>query len=78
MARTWPLTDKKSMGFLSDSNRARAVMHAGIAEPRWRGKRSRHSQRMRNPQFYGSGKRPMLVNKDLSDMASEWLLGYKR
>ena len=26
----------------------------------WRGKRSRHSRRMRNPQFYVSGKRPML------------------
>ena len=25
----------------------------------WRGKRSRHSRRMRNPQFYVSGKRPM-------------------
>ena len=38
---------------------ARAVMHAGIGNPRWRGKRSRHSQRMRNPQFDVSGKRPM-------------------
>ena len=26
---------------------------------RWRGKRSRHSRRMRNPQFYLSGKRPI-------------------
>ena len=26
---------------------------------RWLGKRSRHSRRMRNPQFYVSGKRPM-------------------
>ena len=25
----------------------------------WRGKRSQHSRRMRNPQFYVSGKRPM-------------------
>ena len=39
---------------------ARAVMHVGIANPRWRGKRSRHSRRMRNPQFQVSGKRPML------------------
>ena len=31
-------------------------MHVGIANPRWRGKRSR---RMLNPQFYVSGKRPM-------------------
>ena len=34
-------------------------MHVGIANPRWRGKRSRQSRRMRNPQFYVSGKRPM-------------------
>ena len=26
---------------------------------RWQGKRSRHSRRMHNPQFYVSGKRPM-------------------
>ena len=38
---------------------ARAVMYVGIANPSWRGKRSRHSWRMRNPQFYVSGKRPM-------------------
>ena len=30
---------------------ARAVMHVGIANPRWRGKRSRYSRRMRNPIF---------------------------
>ena len=33
-------------------------MHVGLANPRW-GKRSRHSRRMRNPQFCVSGKRPM-------------------
>ena len=27
----------------------------------WRGKRCRHSRRMRNPQFYVSGKRPMRI-----------------
>ena len=27
----------------------------------WRGKRSRHSRRMRNPQFYVSGKRPIVT-----------------
>ena len=38
-----------------------AVMHIGIANPnpRWRVKRSRHSRRMRNPQFCVSDKRPM-------------------
>ena len=34
-------------------------MHVGIANPRWRGKCSRHSRRMRNPQFCVSGKRPI-------------------
>ena len=38
---------------------ARALMHVGIAYPRWRGKRSRHSRRMRKPQFYVSDRRPM-------------------
>ena len=30
-----------------------------VANPLWQGKRSWHSRRMRNPQFYVSGKRPM-------------------
>ena len=38
---------------------ARVAMHVGIANLRWREKRSRHSRRMRNPQFTVSGKRPM-------------------
>ena len=38
---------------------ARAVMHVGIAKPRWWEKRSRHSRSMRNPQFYVSVKRPI-------------------
>ena len=35
------------------------VMHVGIGSPRWRGKLSRHSRRIRNLQFYASGKRQM-------------------
>ena len=35
-----------------------AVMHVGNANTQWRGKRSRHSRCMHNPQFYVSGKRP--------------------
>ena len=31
----------------------------GFLWSRWRGQRSRHSRRMRNPQIYVSGKRPM-------------------
>ena len=31
----------------------------GLLWSSWRGKRSRHSRRMPNPQFYLSGKRPM-------------------
>ena len=42
-----------------DMHHTRAVMHGGIANSRWRGKRSRHSRRMRNSQFYVSDKRPM-------------------
>ena len=38
---------------------ARAMLHVGIAYPRGRGKRSRHSRCMRNPQFYASVKRPI-------------------
>ena len=40
-------------------NDARAVMHVGIGNPRWRGNRNRHSPRMHNPQFYEAGKRPI-------------------
>ena len=32
---------------------------SGFIWSRWQGKRSRYSRRMRNPQFYVSGKRPM-------------------
>ena len=32
---------------------------SGFLWSRWWGKRSRHSRRMRNPQFHVSGKRPM-------------------
>ena len=38
---------------------ARVLMHVRIANPRCRGKRSRHFWRMRNLQFCVSGKRPM-------------------
>ena len=33
---------------------------SGFLWNRWRGRRSRHSWRMRNPQFYVSGKRPIV------------------
>ena len=36
-----------------------AVMYVGIASPRCREKHHRHSQRMHNPQFYVSVKRPI-------------------
>ena len=47
---------------------ALAVMHVGIANPRRRGKRS---LRMRNPQFYVSGKRPILWTL-MSRMNAGW------
>ena len=42
------------------SKDARVVMHVGIANPLWRGKCSRQSRRMPNPQLYVSGKRSIL------------------
>ena len=36
----------------------------GFLWSRWRGKHSRHARRMRNPQFYVSGKRPMALCAD--------------
>ena len=48
---------------------ARAVMHVGINNQRWWGKRSRHSRRMRNPQFCVSGKR------QISHQYVKWLSG---
>ena len=40
----------------------RAVMHAGISNRYCREKRSQHLRCMRNPQFYASGKRPVVWN----------------
>ena len=40
-------------------------MHIGIANPRWRGKHSRHSRRMHSPQFYVSGK--SLMQYEITD-----------
>ena len=53
---------------------ARVVMHAGIANPLWRGKRSRHFRGMRNPQFYVSGKSPFLINCGMFVLAPYLLL----
>ena len=59
-----PLTSKKTTSLRSRHaslhvRHARAVMHVGIANPRCPGKRSQHSRRMHNPQFYVPGKRPI-------------------
>ena len=40
----------------------------GFIWSRWRGKRSRHSRRMRNPQFYVSVKRPIEEYRNLMGM----------
>ena len=45
---------------------SRAMMYVGIADPRCRGKRPRHSRRMRNPQFYVSDKKPIGRESGLS------------
>ena len=44
---------------------------SGFLWSRWRGKCSRHSRRMRNPQFYGSCKRPIAAST--SNINTEWL-----
>ena len=55
--------------------RARVVMHVGIANSRWWGKRSRHSRCIHNPRFYVSGKRPMATRLRLcsSLTGAPWL-----
>ena len=59
-----PLTSKKTASYRSrhasrHMRDARSVTHVGMAKPQRRGKRSRHSGRMSNPQFHVSGKRRM-------------------
>ena len=56
-------TTKRSRHASRHVRHARAVMHVGIAKPRWRGKRSWHSRCIRNPQFYVSGKRPIAIDE---------------
>ena len=60
-----PSTSKKASSWRSRHasrhvRHAHAVIHVGIANPRWRGKRFRHSKRTRT-QFCVSGKRPMMM-----------------
>ena len=45
-----------------------------IADLQWLGERSRHSQRMRNPQFYVSGKRPIAVPYNTILHTTQWKL----
>ena len=52
--------DNNNLPWIPEVRHALALMHVGIAYPRWRGKRSRHPRFMRNPQFEVSGKRLML------------------
>ena len=42
---------------------------SGFILSRWRGKCSRHYRRMRNPQYYVSGKRPMLGHRSNCNIA---------
>ena len=59
---TWPLT---CAFHISCTHTPEIIdMHRGMCDnfwSRWRGKRSRHSRRIRNLRFYVSGKRPMYV-----------------
>ena len=54
-----PIVSERSRCVARHVRHARSVMHIRVANPRWWGKRSRHSRRMRNPQSYVSGKRPI-------------------
>ena len=45
---------------------------SGFLWNQWRGKRSRHSRRMRNPQFYVSGKRPMYLYPVIIKCNGQW------
>ena len=88
VGNVFPATEGKRSWHASRHVRdARAVMHAGIANYRFPlksavgGKRSRHSRRMRIPQFYASGKRPMewmglgqviLPSNQASPFACQW------
>ena len=54
-----PPTSKKPLVSDPGIHHDTCVTHVGIANLRWRGKRSRHFRRMRNPQFYVSVKRSM-------------------
>ena len=55
----FPATGELAIPACTTAREARAVMHVEIANPRWQGKRYRHSRCMGNPQFCVSGKRPM-------------------
>ena len=46
---------------------ARAVMHVGIAHLRWRGKRSRHSRRMRTRNFTYLARGPLHTRQKVLD-----------
>ena len=61
-----PLTSKETTSWWSRHasrhvRHARTVMHVGIANPRWRWKRFRHTRRMHIPQFYVSGPKAQMV-----------------
>ena len=53
-------------------------MHIGIANPRWRGKRSRHSRRMHNSHFYVTGKRPMDIRKCVNFWYQKSIFWYQK
>ena len=59
----------QSVSLCPGNGSASNVMHVGISNPRGRGKRSRHSRHMRNPQFYVSGKRPIASTSMTIDRA---------
>ena len=57
---------------------ARAVMHVGIAHLRWRGKRSRHSRRMRTRNFTYLARGPCQTRLNVALLAVENVIYHRR
>ena len=58
------------MGFLPDSGHTRAMMHAGIANPRWQGKRSRHTHANATRNFTYLARDPSPIRRSITSRCS--------
>ena len=62
------IVSERSRYALRPVRHARAVMHAGIDNSRWREKRSRHSRRMHNSNFTHLARSPWLLHWDWGNL----------